>query len=179
MENNTEETNKISKKEKLLEEIQKQRKDEKESTGEEKISLVISYLNKEWYGINIENVAEIIKLVNIVPLPQISDYILGIINLRGEILPVIDLRKLFEISISPFSKETRILIVKTDDVKIGLVVDGVTEVMEIPAAKIDTPLNTLDKIKVQYIYGEIKIDDRFLAIINLENIIKETILNKK
>ncbi len=178
VENNSGEINKISKKEELLEEIEKQKQDEKKSADEENVSLVILYLNNEWYGIKIENVAEIIKLVTIVPLPQVPEYILGVINLRGEILPVIDLRKLFSISISPFSKETRILIVKILNVKIGLVVDGVTEVLEIPISKLDLPLNTLDRIKSQYIYGEIKVDDRFLAVINLENIIKETVLNK-
>lgn len=177
-----------SKKEKWQESISKQ-KDLKKSEflEDNKIYVVVFFLDKEWYGIKIENVSEIIKLSKIFSIPQALDYILGVINLRGEILPVLDLRKLFNTLGSPFTSETRILIVEADDIRLALLVDGVSEVIEVSMSKIDTPLSTLDRIKTEYIYGEIKINDvisqeegceRFLAMIHLENIIKEAITKR-
>jgi purine-binding chemotaxis protein CheW len=175
-----------SKKEKWQESISKQSK-KIESSEENKIYVVVFFLDKEWYGIKIENVSEIIKLSRIFSIPQALDYILGVINLRGEILPVLDLRKLFNTIVSPFTGETRILIVEADDVRLAFLVDGVSEVIEVPMSKIDTPLSTLDRLKTEYIYGEIKINDtvsqeegceRFLAMIHLENIIKEAVTKR-
>jgi purine-binding chemotaxis protein CheW len=177
-----------SKKERWQENISKQ-KDLKQSESLEdiKIYVVVFFLDKEWYGIKIENVSEIIKLSKIFSIPQALDYILGVINLRGEILPVLDLRKLFNTIVSPVTSETRILIVEADEVRLALLVDGVSEVIEVSMSKIDTPLSTLDRMKTEYIYGEIKINDpvseeeggeRFLAMIHLENIIKEAITKR-
>lgn len=176
-----------SKKEKWQEDISKQSK-KTESLEDNRIYVVVFFLEKEWYGVKIENVSEIIKLSRIFSIPQALDYILGVINLRGEILPVLDLRKLFNTLVSPFTSETRILIVEADDVRLGFLVDGVSEVIEVSMSKVDTPLSTLDRVKAEYIYGEIKISDtvseeegceRFLAMINLENIIKEAITKNK
>ncbi|MEW6086979.1 MAG: chemotaxis protein CheW [bacterium] len=177
-----------SKKEKWQEEMSSYEKSKKADSSEDnKIYVVVFFLEKEWYGIKIESVSEIIKLSKIFPIPQTLDYILGVMNLRGEILPVLDLRKLFSTLVSPFTSETRILIVEADDVRLGLLVDGVSEVIEVPMSKIDSPLSTLDRVKTEYIYGEIKIgntvsqeegNERFLAMIHLENIIKEAV-NKK
>lgn len=175
-----------SKKERWQESISKQ-SEKPESAEDNKIYVVVFSLDKEWYGIKIENVSEIIKLSRIFSIPQALDYILGVINLRGEILPVLDLRRLFNTVVSPFTSETRILIVEADDVRLAFLVDGVSEVIEVSMSKIDTPLSTLDRLKTEYIYGEIKIDDtvseeegceRFLAMIHLENIIKEAVTKR-
>ncbi|MDD5773204.1 MAG: chemotaxis protein CheW [bacterium] len=180
-----------SKKEQWQEDMSVQKNRVKDISEDKRMYLVVFNLSKEWYGTKIEDVKEIIKVPRIFAVPQVLEYILGVTNIRGEIIPVIDLRKLFSTPVSDLSGEARVLIVENNKVKIGLLVDSVSEVIDIQMSHIDSPLSTLDRVKSEFIYGEIKISEasssdekeetsgRFLAIIHLENIIKDILTVRK
>ena len=112
-------------------------KDDKVMTDDD-VQVVAFKLRNEEYGFSILNVQEIKGLTDITRVPFAPDFIKGVINLRGSVLPVIDLKKRLCLEDTPYTANTRIVIVQHDEVSVGMLVDAVTEVRTISAADIDT-----------------------------------------
>ena len=138
----------------------------------DEIHVVVFKLSDEEFAVDINQVREIIRVSPIVRIPNTPEFIEGIINLRGNIITVIDLgKKLFGKAIE-ITKDTRIMIVEIDDVTLGLMVDSVIEVMRIPKNNIEkTPDIIAHKIHSDYIKGIARIDDRLIIIIDIRNVI--------
>lgn len=96
-------------------------------------------LGAEDYGVCIADVTEIVGLQRIMPIPDVPDYIRGVINLRGKVIPLTDMRMRFHMPGRPDDDRTVVIVMEVEDAPIGLIVDGVREVLEIPAAQIDRP----------------------------------------
>lgn len=137
---------------------------------EGEVQVVAFKLRKEEYGFNILNVQEIKGLTDITRVPFASDFIKGVINLRGSVLPVIDLKKRLGLQDTPYTDATRIVIVKIDDIAVGMLVDAVSEVITLDAAHIDTS-KTVDNETARFIMGIGKSDDRLIIMLNLTEII--------
>ncbi len=137
---------------------------------EGEVQVVAFKLRKEEYGFNILNVQEIKGLTDITRVPFASDFIKGVINLRGSVLPVIDLKKRLGLQDTPYTDSTRIVIVKIDDIAVGMLVDAVSEVITLDAAHIDTS-KTVDNETARFIMGIGKSDDRLIIMLNLTEII--------
>ena len=116
---------------------------EKNKTGVE-IQVVAFKLEKEEFAVNIHQVSEVLKMTQVTPLPQAAHFIEGVINLRGEVIPVVDLRKRFELDPEEKGEQTRIIIVEIQGNKVGLIVDSVTEVLRFPPAAIQPPPSRID-----------------------------------
>lgn len=136
----------------------------------QELQLVVFRLAKEEYGLPITKVQEINRLVPITKLPQTPSFMEGIINLRGRIIPVIDLRKRFSLAISEHNDDTRIIIVEVSGQTVGIIVDAVTEVVRLPAASVEPPPPTFI-LEAQYIQGVGKIDGRLLILLEIDNIL--------
>ena len=139
-------------------------------TANEELQLVIFRLAKEEYGLPITKVQEINRLVPITKLPQTPSFMEGIINLRGRIIPVIDLRKRFSLPAEGQSEENRIIIVEVNGQTVGIIVDAVTEVVRLPGSSVEPPPPTFI-IDAQYIHGVGKLDDRLLILLDIDNIL--------
>ncbi len=126
-------------------------------------------LGKEEYGIDIMDVREVIDYREITKIPQLPESIEGVIDLRGDVIPIIDLRKKFKIE--PKKGEEKILIAKLDDRIIGLVVDAVTEVFQIE--KILTPPKTIKAVAKEYLTGVAKKDDKLILVIDVKKILED------
>lgn len=137
---------------------------------EGEIQVVAFKLRKEEYGFNILNVQEIKGLTDITRVPFASDFIKGVINLRGSVLPVIDLKKRLGLQDTPYTDSTRIIIVKIEDISVGMLVDAVSEVITLDAAHIDTS-KAVDNESARFIMGIGKSDDRLIIMLNLIEII--------
>lgn len=137
---------------------------------EGEVQVVAFKLRKEEYGFNILNVQEIKGLTDITRVPFASDFIKGVINLRGSVLPVIYLKKRLGLQDTPYTDSTRIVIVKIDDIAVGMLVDAVSEVITLDAAHIDTS-KTVDNETARFIMGIGKSDDRLIIMLNLTEII--------
>ena len=137
---------------------------------EGEVQVVAFKLRKEEYGFNILNVQEIKGLTDITRVPFASDFIKGVINLRGSVLPVIDLKKRLGLQDTPYTDSTRIVIVKIDDIAVGMLVDAVSEVITLDAAHIDTS-KTVDNETARFIMGIGKSDDRLIIMLNVTEII--------
>lgn len=143
---------------------------ENSNTMPNEVQVVAFRLRKEEYGFNILNVQEIKGLTDITRVPFASDFIKGVINLRGSVLPVIDLKKRLGLQDTPYTETTRIVIVKIDDVSVGMLVDAVSECITLDAAHIDTS-KTVDNESSRFILGIGKAEDRLIIMLNLAEII--------
>lgn len=153
-------------------------KSETDSALEEKeqiIQLVGFRIGDEEFGVNILKVQEIIRLPVITPIPNAPRFIQGVINLRGKIIPVIDLRKRLKIrdqQEKEHDRKTRILIVEMDTHVTGFIVDSVSEVMKISTRNIEpTPHLVASSIGAEYIKGVIKLPNRLIILLDFRSIL--------
>jgi purine-binding chemotaxis protein CheW len=140
-------------------------------------------LNQESYGIDVLKVREIIRLTNITAIPQMPDYVRGVINLRGKIIPVIDLRLRFGFAKTENTEQTCIIVVKVKlpdgrAIQMGLVVDGVEEVVNIPATDIENTPDFGTQIDTQYIVGMAKIKGAVKILLDIDGVISAGALGK-
>ncbi len=147
---------------------------------DQELQLVVFRLAREEYGLPITKVQEINRLVPITKLPQTPAFMEGIINLRGRIIPVIDLRKRFQLEISSYNDDSRIIIVEVDGQTVGIIVDSVTEVVRLAAVSVEPPPPTFI-LDARYIQGVGKLDDRLLILLEIDRILtsQETITLKQ
>ena len=128
-------------------------------------------LRDEEYGVSILNVQEIRNLTDITRVPFSADFIKGVINLRGSVLPVIDLKKRLGLAETPYTDDTRIVTVNIDDLHVGMLVDAVTEVLTIDSKPVDTKKAINDKSGSRFLSGIGNVDGRLIIMLNLAEII--------
>ncbi|MDZ4133330.1 MAG: chemotaxis protein CheW [Dethiobacteria bacterium] len=142
-----------------------------EMTKEGETQLVVFVLASEEFACNIADVREVLKMIRVTPLPRSLDFVEGVINLRGEVIPVIDLRKRFGLPAVERTDESRIIIVEVEERMVGLTVDSVSEVIRLNNKQIQEAPNQVAGEQTNLIMGVGKIDDRMLIILNLERIL--------
>ncbi len=146
---------------------------EEKAVIEEKKQFIVFYLNNEFYGVNIENLKEVVKVQSITYLPCAPLHILGVINLRGNILSVTDLKKIFGLgNIQTSSNENRIIVIESKGIETGIFVDKVVGTVDAPVEKIEPPMATLGGPAAEYIEGEYEIEGKLLGILNVQKLIK-------
>lgn len=134
---------------------------------------VVSFrLGVEDYAIEITKVKEIILVEGITKVPQMPNYIEGIINLRGTVIPVLDLRKRFAIGNAENTEHTRIVITRLEGRIVGMIVDAVSRVMKIPKANIQPPPDTIACIAGEYLIGVAKLDDRMQLLLDIDKVLR-------
>ncbi|MBQ9478798.1 MAG: chemotaxis protein CheW [Selenomonadaceae bacterium] len=135
------------------------------------LQVVAFKLRDEEYGVNIFQVQEIRNLVNITRVPFAASYIQGVINLRGSVLPVIDLKKRLGLDPTPYTDDTRIVTVMVGELPVGMLVDAVTEVLTIRTKLVD-PKKAVDNTDIsKFLSGIGNIDGRLVIMLNLEEIV--------
>jgi purine-binding chemotaxis protein CheW len=133
--------------------------------------LVVFELANEYYGINIAVVESIIKMQAITQLPQTPTYIKGVTNLRGTVLPVIDLRIRFGLESQKDTKQTRVIIVTMGSVKVGLMVDGVSEVLRIPDESIEPLPPMVNSVNSDFLKGIVRLEDRLIILLEVQKVL--------
>ena len=128
-------------------------------------------LRDEEYGVSILNVQEIRNLTDITRVPFAADFIKGVINLRGSVLPVIDLKKRLGLAETPYTDRTRIVTVSVEDVHVGMLVDAVTEVLSLENAPVDTKKATNARQSSKFLSGIGNSNGRVIVLLNLEEIV--------
>ncbi|MFZ5966568.1 MAG: chemotaxis protein CheW [Bacillota bacterium] len=132
---------------------------------------VVFELDNEFYGIDIHRVATIEKVMDITRVPHASEYVQGVINLRGEVVPVVNLRKAFHLPQIEYNDETRIIIVSVEDIVVGLLVDSSSEVLQLHEDEIDDAQNVVNNIEYNYIKGIGKKDGRIIILLDLKTVL--------
>jgi len=140
-----------------------------ESSGE--LQLVSFNIGSEEFGVDILKVQEINRMVEITKVPQAPHYVEGVINLRGKVIPIIDLRKRFSLELKEQDKNTRIVVVDIGGNIMGMIVDSVSEVLRLPANTIEPPPDLVTGINSEYINGVAKLEDRLLIFLDLSKVV--------
>jgi purine-binding chemotaxis protein CheW len=136
------------------------------------LHLVGFRIGRETFGVPINLVHEIVRVPEITAVPDAPDYVEGVINLRGKIVSIVDLRKRFgEREIVPH-KKNRILVAELDGKMVGLIVDAASEVLKIPPSEVDAPPNIFDENELHYVTGVGKLNGRLIILIDLTKILQ-------
>lgn len=148
-----------------------------DQTAPQEIQVVIFGLGNEEYGVDISHLREIIRIVDITRIPKLPDCIEGVINLRGQITTVVDLRKRFDMD-STIRDSTRIIIVDLKGESMGMIVDSVSEVKTISRDKIDSVPSLKDTRTREYLKGICTLHERIIILLDHEKILSELELSQ-
>lgn len=135
--------------------------------------LIVFQIDGREYAISVQMVGSIERLIPITRVPSTPSYIKGVINLRGVVTPVIDLKQRFHQKSTEFTNQTRIIIVHLNDLTIGIIVEAANDVVDINKEQIEPPPETIDSKEVVYINGVVRYDKRLLVLLDLEKVLQE------
>ena len=147
--------------------------------NESKLAQLVSFkVRDEEFGIDILQVQEIIRMLPIAIVPSAPSFVKGVIDLRGEVIPIIDMRKRFKLPAIPYDNETRIIVVHTKSFTVGFIVDAVCEVIRISESAIERPPAVVDGDGSSYIKGVSKLEKGLLILLDLDGLISLEMLEE-
>ena len=139
--------------------------------GDDMLQLVSFKIGEEEFGVDILNVQEIIRMVEVTRVPNAPSFVEGVINLRGKVIPIVDLRRRLMMAEKSKDKNTRIVVVELERKVIGFIVDSVNEVLRINKNITEPPPPMVSGIDSEFITAIGKLDDRLLILLDLEKIL--------
>jgi len=137
----------------------------------EEIKVIVFRLVDEEYGVEVSQVRSIEKMQNITRVPRTPEFVKGVINLRGVVTPIIDLKTRFNLGEETYTDSTRIIIVAVEDMEVGLIVDAANDVIDIPVNSIVQPPAVVGGIQKAYLRGVAKLEERLLVMLNLDKVL--------
>lgn len=147
---------------------------QQEKKREEEIQQFVGMrLGKEIYGIPIEKTREVTRFLQIASIPGTDAYIMGLMNLRGEILCVVDIRVLLNMGNTIPSENNQIVIIKTSEGPVGVFCNEITDIYSVSKKAIETPLSTLSSEISSYIQGQVQIKDGLMGILDIERLLSK------
>lgn len=141
----------------------------------EEIKIIVFFLGHEQYGVEIDKVSTIEKMLPLTRVPKTPPFVKGVINLRGVVVPIIDLRERFGLPQNEYTNDTRIIIVAVGDMEVGLIVDSASDVIDIDSDSIADPPEIVGGIKAKYLRGVARLSEsRLLVMLNLEEVLNKS-----
>jgi len=148
--------------------------DDFEGSGSDPVIQLVTFrLQDETYGINVMHVQEVLRVSEIAPVPGAPEYILGIINLRGNVVTVVDTRSRFGLPTGDVTDTSRIVIIESDKQVVGILVDAVAEVVELTESQIDSAPNVGNEESSRYIQGIATMTNTLLIVVDLHKLLTE------
>ncbi len=147
--------------------------------AEELIQIVSFRIANEEFGIDIIKVQEIIRMVDITRVPNTPNYVIGVINLRGKVIPIIDMRRRLNLLETPYTKDTRIVVIEEDRKVVGFIVDSVSEVLRISKNITEPPPPMVSGISSDFINSIAKLEGRLLILLDLEKVLMSDEVEEK
>jgi purine-binding chemotaxis protein CheW len=135
------------------------------------LQIVVFSMGRELFGVSIEEVHEIVRVPEITAVPDAPPFLEGMINLRGKILPVIDLRRRLRLAEAQRDKHTRVLIAEEGGRLVGLLVDAVAEVLRVPEGALEPPPEMISSIGVDYLSAVAKADGRLISLLDFRKVL--------
>ncbi len=133
--------------------------------------IVVFELGSEQFGVSIASVESIIKLQPVTRMPHAPEFVEGVTNLRGKVLPVVDLRRRFGMETAEADKNNRIIVVSVNGKEIGMVVDGVSEVLTVPAQAVEPAPSITATVNSAFITGIAKLEQRLVILLDLQKVL--------
>ncbi len=144
-----------------------------ELVNDEVLQWVTFQLGDETYGVNVMQVREVLRFTDIAPVPGAPNYVLGIINLRGNVVTVIDTRSRFGLQETEMTDNTRIIVIESDAQVVGILVDSVAEVVYLKTSEIDTTPSIGADESVKFIQGVCHRNDNLLILVDLNKLLTD------
>ncbi len=135
------------------------------------IKMIVFQLNHEEYGISVDKVRSIEKIQGFTRVPGTEPFVKGVINLRGIVTPILDLRTRFEMEQQSYTDSTRIIIAALDQFEVGLIVDAANDVIDLSLNEIEPPPEVVGAVEADYVEGVAKIDKRLIIILDLNKVL--------
>ncbi|HEY0016807.1 MAG TPA: chemotaxis protein CheW [Longimicrobium sp.] len=135
------------------------------------VQLVTFKVGGEEFGLDVFAVHEIRRWEGVTPVPRMPAFVEGVLEVRGDVLPVIDLRRRFEVAGVVYDDDTRIVLVESEREKLGLVVDSVTEVLRAPETSISAPPAYIRGLAAEFVKGIVRLESRLVILLDLERIL--------
>jgi purine-binding chemotaxis protein CheW len=142
------------------------------------MQIVVFTLNGEVCGVDASQVKEIVKFEGLTKMPKMPKFIDGILNLRGIVVPVVNLIKRFNLGNEEITKKTKIIIIEVEEKLIGFIVDDVTEILKLSSQNIESTPDIIQKSYNHYLEYVGKKDDKLISILDLTNVLTDTELDK-
>lgn len=142
-----------------------------ENTAVEEMKVIVFQILDKEYAIPVSQVKAIEKLVHITRVPKTAPFVKGVINLRGVITPIIDLRSRFDLGPQEHTDKTRIIIVALPDMEVGLIVDSANDVLDIDVNSIEPQPEVVGSLEAEFISGVVKIEKRLLTLLSLDKVL--------
>ncbi|OUM96960.1 MAG: chemotaxis protein CheW [Thermobacillus sp. ZCTH02-B1] len=140
----------------------------------EELKVIVFSLAGEQYGIEVDKVRTIERMMPVTRVPKTPPFVKGVINLRGVVTPVIDLRGRFGLPEAETTENSRIITVQVNDIEVGFIVDSANDVIDIDSDKIEAPPEVVGGVKAKYLRGVAKLDDdRLLIMLNLVEVLNK------
>ncbi|MEW8971199.1 chemotaxis protein CheW [Mesobacillus jeotgali] len=136
------------------------------------LKVIVFQLNDKEYGVPVSQVKSIEKIMHITRVPHTNPFVKGVMNLRGVVTPLLDLRVRFGMEEEAYNEGTRVIIVSIEDKEVGLIVDGANDVIDIPTSKIEPPPEVVGMAAEGFIDGVANLDKRLLILIDLNKILE-------
>ena len=140
-----------------------------------KRQLVVFKVGSEEFAVDILLTKEVVVMREITPVPETQTYVEGVMNLRGNLVPVVDLRKRLRARVRPGNDERRIIISNCEERLTGLIVDGASEVIRVSDEMIEPPPDLISEIGADYVEGVINLGNRFITLVNLKTVLIDEI----
>jgi purine-binding chemotaxis protein CheW len=141
----------------------------------EELKVIVFNLGSEQYGVEVDKVKTIERMMPMTRVPKTPKFVKGVINLRGVVVPVIDLRGRFGLKETEYTNDTRIIIVNAENLEVGLIVDAASDVIDLDADSIVDPPEVVGGVKAKYLRGVAKLaDDRLLVMLNLSEVLNRS-----
>ncbi|WP_334072965.1 MULTISPECIES: chemotaxis protein CheW [Paenibacillus] len=138
----------------------------------EELKVIVFKLGHEEYGIEVDKVQTIERMMPITRVPKTFSFVKGVINLRGVVIPVIDLRGRFGLPEAEYTDQSRIIIVAANEMEVGFIVDSANDVIDLDSESIDTPPDVVGGVKAKYLQGVARLsDERLLVMLNLSEVL--------
>jgi len=139
--------------------------------GDDIVQVVSFSVGEEDYGVNIETVKEVIKVKSVTRLPKTPSFVRGVINLRGDVIPIIDLREKLGLEQQDYTEMTRVIVVDIDEKSIGMAVDSVSNVINIAQDDIKPPPPLVSGLSEDYLKGVGRVGDEIIILLNIDKIL--------
>ncbi|MEW6555492.1 MAG: chemotaxis protein CheW [Actinomycetota bacterium] len=137
----------------------------------DELQLVVFSLGREEFAVEVTQVREIMRMEEITRMPKSPHFVEGIINLRGQIIAVVELSKRLNLEVGERDSDTRIIVVEAEDIKVGMIVDAVSEVLRISADEVEPSPTLATDISAAYLQGVVKQDNRLIILLDLTKVL--------
>lgn len=141
------------------------------------LKLIVFVLKGKEYAIPVNQVRSIEKVQHITRVPNTASFVKGVINLRGVVVPIVDLRNRLDLEEYTYSDSTRVIIVTFEEMEVGLIVDAANDVLDVPTDAIEPPPEIVGMTELEYLKGVVKLDRRLLILLNLNKVLNKDIVN--